>query len=172
MKRLLLLIAISLIGCDQDIPFEMQGSNSAYLGCSKPENSRNWYRNVILDKTNKSVNSEWFFVSSTDYSIIQTGAVFALTDNYDKTSYQWGEHTRDMFSYEFTLHKTTLILELFLKSNVPNNKTSYSTDKFRCNVYDDYQAYAEWERDILERLKSHAVKLRAEAKSSESAKRI
>ena len=172
MKRLLLLTAISLIGCDQDIPFEIQGSNNVYLGCSKTENSRNWWRNVILDKTNKSVKSEWFFVTRNDYTIVQTGTVFALTDNYDKTSYQWGEHTRDVFSDEFTLHKTTLNLELFQKSNVPNMKTSYSTDKFRCNVYDDYQAYSKWERDILERLKNNATKLKAEAKSAESAKRI
>ena len=172
MKRILLLTVIFLTACDSNIRFDAQGSNNSYLSCSSNNELRYRWRNVILDKTNKSVRSEWYFIVSSDFTVGQHGAIFTLSDNYDKSSYQWGEHTGDMFSDEFYLHKTTLILEVYQKNTYDSLPSSYDITKFRCNVYDDYQAYSEWEHSIVDSLENAAVNEKAKASAAESAKKI
>ena len=77
-----------------------------------------------------------------------------------------------VFSDEFELHKTTLILEVYQKNTYDSLPSSYDITKFRCNAYDDYQAYSEWERSILDSLENAAVNEKAKASAAESAKKI
>ena len=172
MSRFLLLSIILLSACDRQIPFDEQSDNTSYLSCSNIRDgdvATRW-RNVILDKSNQSVRSEWYFIVSRDFRAVQNGKIFVLNDNYDGSAYQWGEHKGNISS-TFELHKTTLNLKV-------NERFSYDSGddyiryKFRCDVYDDYQTYAKWEKSILESLEIEAIRQKAQSERTEENKQI
>jgi len=181
MKRLLLLSIILLSACDRQIPFDAQGSNkipfdaqgsnNSYLGCSSNNELRYRWRNVILDNTNQSVRSEWYFIASGDFIVMQYGAIFVLNDNYDGSAYEWGEH-KGKISETFKLHKTTLNLDVVERITYDYLDDTYNWDEFRCNVYDDYQSYSKWENSILEELAIEAIRQKIESKKTEANKKI
>ena len=171
MKRLLLLSIILLSACDRQIPFDAQGSNNSYLGCSSNNELRYRWRNVILDNTNQSVRSEWYFIASGDFIVMQYGAIFVLNDNYDGSAYEWGEH-KGKISETFELHKTTLNLDVVERITYDYLDDTYNWDEFRCNVYDDYQSYSKWENSILEELAIEAIRQKIESKKTEANKKI
>ena len=48
----------------------------------------------------------------------------------------------------------------------------YIRYKFRCDVYDDYQTYAKWEKSILESLEIEAIRQKAQSERTEENKQI
>ena len=167
MKRLLLLTAILLSACGYEIPFDEQDSNNTYLSCY----FKSTWRNVILDKTHGTARSEWYFITSPGFEVMQTGEITKLRDNYDKSAYQWGHHNKDFYSSEFELDKTSLRLKVSLKINYSFGP-EYKTKNFRCQLWDDYKAYSEWEVSLLETFERMATKERAQHTAAESAKKI
>ncbi len=173
MKQLLLLSIILLSACDRQIPFDEQGSNNSYLSCSSISdgNPATRWRNVILDKSNQSVRSEWYFIASGDFTVLQYGSIFVLKDNYDGSAYRWGEY-KGKISRTFELHKTTLNLDVVERITYDSTADNYDREKFRCNVYDDYQTYAKWETSILETLKIVAIRQKTQSERTEENKQI
>ena len=171
MKRLLLLSLILLSACDRQIPFDEQGNNNSYLSCSNISdgNVATRWRNVILDKSNQSVRSQKYFIY--DSSVKQWGAIFDLRDNYDNSAYAWGEY-EGKISKTFELHNTTLNLDVVQRIAYDSTDDTYDREKFRCNVYDDYQTYAKWETSILESLGSVAIRQKAQSERTEENKQI
>jgi len=172
-KRLLLLSIILLSACDRQIPFDEQSNNTSYLSCSSISdgNPATRWRNVILDKSNQSVRSEWYFIASDNFTVMQHGSIFVLNDNYDGSAYRWGEY-KGKISRTFELHKTTLNLDVVQRIAYDSTDDTYDREKFRCNVYDDYQTYAKWETSILESLESAAIRFKYQSERTEENKQI
>ena len=101
---------------------------------------------------------------------MQHGSIFVLNDNYDGSAYQWGEHKGNI-SRTFELHKTTLNLKVNERFSYDSGD-DYIRDKFRCDVYDDYQTYAKWEKSILESLEIEAIRQKAQSERTEENKQI
>lgn len=172
MKRLLLLSIILLTACDQEILFDEKNNDNNYLSCvnlSDDNIDRRW-RNVILDKTNQSIRSQFYFISSNDFTVTHYGKISDLNDNYDGSAYQWGEH-KGMMSTKFELHKTTLNLEEMLRISLESGD-DYEERNFGCEVYDDYQSYSKWENSILEELEIEATRQKTQSKKTEGNKKI
>jgi hypothetical protein len=168
MNRLILLTAIFLIACDQLIPFDVEGGDNRYLGCTSQNPVRS--RNVVIDRANNSLRSEQYFISSTDFSVVQFGHIAVLEDNYDGSRYEWVQDL-EPFSNAYVLHKTNLNLHVkqTYTSGSGSNTTRYN---LTCTVYDDYQAFLKWERNVLDNLKNEAMRQKADKVEAEAAKKI
>ena len=176
MTRLLLLTAIFLTACDSNIPFDVQGSSHVYLGCknNQAEFDSKW-RNVILDKTNGSARSEWFFLDDADdFRVLQHGQIGKLYENSNKSAYEWGDYNNKFRSDRFAVDKTSLRLDHTKKYNYSAEAggVKYKTDNYSCELKTDYEAYSKWESSVRETLDIVSRRFRAEAKVAEAAKKI
>jgi hypothetical protein len=154
---IILSVAIPLItACKQEpvITFSEGSVDNIYLTCKERGNDR--WRNVIIDKINKSVKSEKYFVSSTDNKLYQYGKIASLFGNVE--SYSWSEPEDDIYS-SFNLNRTTLKMTV---NTWINERLSYK--HFIC-TNSDYEYFKIQEKNIKDNLIS-------EAKKKEDARKI
>ena len=69
------LMLLSLAACEQPIPFEERNESNTYLGCTNPgaDDVEKKYRNVIIDRSNHSIRSEWYYLIGS--KVYQLGGV-------------------------------------------------------------------------------------------------
>ena len=148
------LLLITACKVEPVIKFSENSKDNIFLVCKKSGNER--WRNVIIDKINKSVRSEMYAVSSYDNKLFQYGEIASLSDYGE--DYHWTETEDDIYS-SFRLNRTTLKMTV---NTWINERFSY--EYFIC-TNSDYEYFKIQEKNIKDNLKS-------EAKKKEEAKKI
>lgn len=159
-KKLIIILSVAIpfiTACKQEpvINFSEDSVDNLYLTCK--EKGKEYWRNVIIDKINKSVKSEHYFIASNDNKPYQYGKISSLSD-YGQ-DYHWSEPEDDMY-YSFRLDRTSLKMRV--------NSWFYgdlSYDYFNCTKHLDYSYFKVKEKNIIEKLTN-------EAKRKEEAKKI
>jgi hypothetical protein len=155
---IILSVAIPLItACKQEpvINFSEDSVDNIYLTCK--ERGKEYWRNVIIDKINKSVKSEKYFIAGYDNKVYQYGKIASLSDQGEY--YYWSEPEDKMY-YSFRLDRTSLKMTVDAWFN-----EDFSYKYFNCTKHSDYSYFKVKEKIIIE-------KLRKEAKTKEEAKKI
>jgi hypothetical protein len=159
-KKLIIILSVAIpliTACKQEpvINFSEDSVDNIYLTCKVK--GKEYWRNVIIDKINKSVKSETYNVSSTDNNIYQYGKIDSLLDLGE--DYFWSEPEDDTYS-SFSLDRTSLKMTVntwFFGD--------FTFQDFNCTKHLDYSYFKDKEKNIIE-------KLIKEAKRKEEAKII
>ena len=155
---IILSVAIPLItACKQEpvINFSEDSVDNIYLTCK--ERGKEYWRNVIIDKINKSVKSEMYFIASNDNKLYQYGKIASLSDYGE--DYHWSEPEDDVYN-SFRLDRTSLKMTVNLWFY-----EDLSYEYFNCTKHLDYSYFKDKEKNIID-------KLTKEAKRKEEAKKI